>query len=175
MMAGAGREHVIEPARKSARVAFFREEVGDVLDETLAVDLAEQRRRLAHQHGAGAERLERQAERRKFVERRRKRVHARLVEIDDGGDQQHLSRDAGLLALAFELLVDEALMRRVLVDDDEAVARLRDDVGFVQLRARGAERRLAAPAPASSCARASAIGAPASKAACGWSSKPAGA
>ena len=32
-------------------------------------------------------------------------------------------------------------MRGVLVDDDEAVARLRDHVGLVHLRARGAERR----------------------------------
>ena len=131
--------------------------------------------RLAHEHGAGAERLKRQTERRKFVQRRRKRVHARLVEFDDGGDQQHLSRDAGLLALAFELLVDDALMRRVLVDDDETVLRLGDDVGFVQLRARRAERRLGLLRRRLSCARASAIGAPASKAACGWSSKPAGA
>jgi len=30
----------------------------------------------------------------------------------------------------------------VLVDDDDAVRRLRDDVGLVQLRPGGAERRL---------------------------------
>ena len=39
-------------------------------------------------------------------------------------------------------LVDDALMRGVLVDDDQAVARLRHDVGLVHLRARGAERPL---------------------------------
>ena len=33
-------------------------------------------------------------------------------------------------------------MRGVLIDDDEPVARLRDDVGLVQLRARGAERMI---------------------------------
>ena len=33
-------------------------------------------------------------------------------------------------------------MRGVLVDDDQAVARLRHDVGLVHLRARGAERPL---------------------------------
>ena len=41
----------------------------------------------------------------------------------------------------FEALVDEALMRGVLVDDDDAVAGLRDDIGAVELRARRAERR----------------------------------
>ncbi len=37
-------------------------------------------------------------------------------------------------------LIDEALVRGVLVDDDDGIARLRQDVGLVQLRARGAER-----------------------------------
>ena len=39
-----------------------------------------------------------------------------------------------------EALVDDALVRGVLVDDDEAVAGLRHDIGLMQLRARGAER-----------------------------------
>ena len=34
-------------------------------------------------------------------------------------------------------------MRRVLVDDDDAVRGLRDDIGLVQLRARDAERQIA--------------------------------
>ena len=41
---------------------------------------------------------------------------------------------------AFNLLVDDALMRGVLVHDNEAVAGLRDDIGFVNLRPRRAER-----------------------------------
>ena len=61
-------------------------------------------------------------------------------------------------ALALQALVDEALMRRVLVDDDDAVAGLRDDVGAVDLRARGAERRLARLVIGSASARASARG-----------------
>ncbi len=63
------------------------------------------------------------------------------IEIDDFRDQQHLSGDAGGVALALQPLIDEALMSRVLVDDDDAVLRLRDDVGAVNLRARRAERR----------------------------------
>ena len=46
-------------------------------------------------------------------------------------------RDRGL-----ELLVDDALVRGVLVDDDEAVAGLRHDIGLVHLRARRAERMI---------------------------------
>ena len=33
-------------------------------------------------------------------------------------------------------------MRRVLIDDDDAVRRLRHDIGFVQLRARDAKRQV---------------------------------
>ena len=43
-------------------------------------------------------------------------------------------------ALALQALVDEALVGGVLVDDDDAVLRLRDDVGAVDLRPRRAER-----------------------------------
>ena len=38
-------------------------------------------------------------------------------------------------------LVDQPLMRRMLVDDDQRIARLRDDVVLVDLRTRRAERR----------------------------------
>ena len=37
-------------------------------------------------------------------------------------------------------------MRRVLVDDDDAVRGLRDDIGLVQLRAGGAQRISSRPA-----------------------------
>ena len=47
---------------------------------------------------------------------------------------------AGRRALALQALVDEALVGGVLVDDDDAVLRLRDDVGAVDLRPRRAER-----------------------------------
>ena len=59
---------MIEPAREAARVAVLGEKIGDVLDQPLVIDLAESGRRLAHQHGAGAEGLEREAERGKLVE-----------------------------------------------------------------------------------------------------------
>ena len=62
------------------------------------------------------------------------------IEIDDQWGQQHLPLDRALLALKLEPLVDDALMRGVLVDDDDAVSRLRYDVILVQLRPRRAKR-----------------------------------
>ena len=62
------------------------------------------------------------------------------IELDDLGDQQDLPRDALLLERGLHALVDQPLVRGVLVDDDQAVAGLRHDVGVVHLRAGGAER-----------------------------------
>ena len=59
---------------------------------------------------------------------------------------------------ALQPLVDQALVRGVLVDDDEAVLGLRDDVGLVDLRPRRAERRAIAVAASGSARRASAEG-----------------
>ena len=56
------------------------------------------------------------------------------------GRQQRLPRDAGLGALLLQPLIDEPLVGGVLVDQHQPVAGLGDDVGFVNLRPRRAER-----------------------------------
>ena len=63
-----------------------------------------------------------------------------VAEVDDDRHQQPLAGDAAVRQHRLQPLVDEALVRRVLVDDDDAVARLGDDIVLVQLRAGGAER-----------------------------------
>ena len=65
------------------------------------VDLAQQRRSLAHGNGAGAERLEGEAVARKFVGACNQTLDVGLVEFDDLGDQQDLARDAGAPSAAF--------------------------------------------------------------------------
>ncbi len=62
-------------------------------------------------------------------------------------------------------LIDEALMRRMLIDDDDAVARLGDDIGLVDLRPRRTERRFHRLGRGRlACARVSALGARPAKA-----------
>ena len=62
------------------------------------------------------------------------------VELDHLGDQQHLAGEAAIGEGLLQPLIDEALMRSVLIDDDEGGLGLGDDEGVVHLRPRGAER-----------------------------------
>src|SRR5262249_5853552 len=66
-------------------------------------------------------------------------LHVGFVELDDLRNEQDLAGDAALLQGRLQALVDEPFVGSVLVDDDDAVARLRHDVGLVHLRACGAE------------------------------------
>ena len=106
------------------------------------VDFAQQRRRLAHRHRAGAEVSITRPKRASSCGARGEPRGVGLVELDDLRNQQDLARDAGFFERRLHALIDDALVRRVLVDDDQAVARLRHDVSLVHLRARGAERAL---------------------------------
>ena len=113
---------------------------GEVAHEAVDIGFAQERRHLAHGDRAGAEGFEHEAELGELVCLFGECVGLVAVHFDDCRDEQPLPRDAAVGEHRLHALVDEALVRRVLVDDDDRVARLRDDVGLVQLRARGAER-----------------------------------
>ena len=105
------------------------------------VGLAEQRRRLAHQHRAGAEGLEHQAERGQLVGR------APATRSASAGSSSTTSGISSAWRATPPLghrglhpLVDQPLVGGVLVDDDHAVAGLGDDVGLVHLGPRRAQR-----------------------------------
>ena len=103
----------------------------------------QKRRNLGDRHGAGSERLDDEAE---FGEKRRRvRDEARLAlrHLDDRRHEQRLPLRGAAGAGAFKAFIDEALMGGVLVDDDQPVARLRHDIGLMDLRPRRAERGLA--------------------------------
>jgi hypothetical protein len=74
--------------------------------------------------------------------RRRRGGRPRRVELDDGGDEQGLAGDGALGQLRLHALHDEAFVGGVLVDDDDAVAGLGHDVGFVHLGPGGAQREV---------------------------------
>jgi len=86
----------------------------------------------------------RQAKLGKLAGARGDAVHFGGIEVHHFGNQQRLARDAALLHRVLHLLVRQAFVGGVLIDDDDAVFRLRHDIGFVHLgtrRAEGAVRR----------------------------------
>ncbi len=141
------------------------------------VDLAEHRRRLGDRHGARPERLDREPDFRKLLGAARSRSTSSRGQLHHLRDQEHLARHGAAGKRRLQPLVDDALVRGVLVDDDQPVIGLRDDVVRVKLRAGGAERtreHRSRRAPASA-ARASADGrSMTAKAACSSSPKPRG-
>ena len=104
-------------------------------------------RRLADHDGTGPEALDHEAELLEPLRLGDEAVCLARIELNDLRHQQNLPGDARRGALGFEPLVDEALVRRVLIDDDDAVLRLRHDVVLVQLRAGGAEGLRRPPGP----------------------------
>ena len=151
-MAGHGRQHVVEPLgdrRGPSSLSRSASSSARSRDQALDVALAEQRRHLAHDDGRCAEGLDHEAERSSSPAAPDRRCGGFGVELDHFGDQQHLAGDAAIGEGPLQPLIDEALMRRVLVDDDERILGLGDDEGVVHLRARSAERIGRLPAASS--------------------------
>ena len=141
MVAGDGRQAMVEPALQGERAVLGGQILGEVADERGHVGAVEQRRRFAQQRRAGAEAFDDEAELFQFPGALDQRGSRARLEIDDQRAQQDLPDDAVRFALALQLFIDDALVRRVLVDDDQPIARLGEDIGVVHLGARGAERR----------------------------------
>ncbi len=141
IVAGDGGEPMVEPALERLMAVLGERVFGEVAHQPFEIARGDQARRLAHQYGAGAEALQDKSQRFQLGRALDERCRRGGVEVDDQRREQDLPDDARLGALAFQLLVDDPLMRGVLIDDDNAIAGLGDDVIHVQLRARGAERR----------------------------------
>ena len=91
-------------------------------------------------HGAGTESFDAEAEARQgygFVEKQCHRIDRHL---DHGRDQHQLAADPVLRPRSLQPLVDEPLVSRVLIHDDDPVLRLGQDIRLVELGASGAER-----------------------------------
>src|SRR5262249_14821025 len=62
-----------------------------------------------------------------------------FIEIDDLGNEKNLPRYTGLIDRFLQSLINDAFMRGVLVDDHQAFGGLGNDVGIMNLSARGPE------------------------------------
>ena len=138
-MAGHGRGDAVEPGLQRVDGVVVGDLVGEVADQRLHIGLAEHGRRLAHRDRARAEALDAEAEAPERLGMRGEPRHVVLGQVDDLRQKQHLRRQRPRPHRLLQRLVDQPLMRGMLVDDDERIARLRDDVVLVDLRPRRAE------------------------------------
>ena len=128
----------IDPRAENAAVAAIGQLVEDVFQECVAIHLPEDRRRLPHGDGARPERFQNEAQSRQLLHHFQNTPRLR-PEVHDLRHQKRLAPHAIVRHLPLQPLIDQPLMRRVLIDDDKSIPRLRDDVILVKLRPRRAE------------------------------------
>ena len=126
-----GRAHFFEAFFQRQPVAKLAEIVCKARDQSFDVDLAQQRRRLAHHHRVVAETFHDQAEAGEFGKAALEAIDLVGFKFNDLRDQQSLTRDAARIERGFHAFVNEAFVRSVLVNDDQAVGGLCDDIGLV--------------------------------------------
>ena len=108
--------------------------------QRLGGHLPQNRRHLPHRHRGPAKPLHRQPKPRQLA---RRLNHPRRIcrrKFNDFRDQQRLRRNPVFGHLPLQPLVDKPFMGRMLVNDDHASVRLRDDVILMHLRPRRAQR-----------------------------------
>ncbi len=139
-MACHGTADLFQPLLERQSFIQLGKFVSQVLHQGDHVGLAEQRRDLAPQNRLAPKSFDNQPKLRELHGPRQQPLGRSLLQTDHLGDQQELTRDAGFSHLLFHSLIHQPLMCGVLIHDDDAVLRLRDDVGGVELRARCTER-----------------------------------
>ena len=118
-MAGHARDDRVEPVAQRIGRVPLGEAVGQVLHQSVDVGLAQQRRDFAHGDRARAEALEIEPE---ALERRRRVLEPAAIllgHFDNDRYELHLARHGTARELRLELLIDQPLMRRMLVDQHE--------------------------------------------------------
>ena len=131
-----------QPAFERHAVVPFRHMLGEIAHQRRRIDFAEQRWRFAHGDSTRTEAVQHQTIFRQFVGARNETLDIAFVEFDDFRNQQDLSRNTLLRHRRFQPLIDQPLMRGMLIDDDKTIAGLRHDVIVMHLRTRGAKRTI---------------------------------
>ena len=140
-MASDPADHGVDPLLKRDCLAGFLVAVGDFLNQLSAVGFAQHRRSRSHANRFRPEFIDNQSQRFKLIGDFEHCAPIRFLQFDDGRDKHRIGLRAALRLEPFQLFINQSFMRRVLVDDDDAVGRLRDDVIPVDLRLRRAQRK----------------------------------
>src|SRR5215467_16147148 len=124
------------------RLVPFIDMLGKIANEASAIDFAKERGRFAQSHGAGTERFNDQTIARELVGVTDEAFDIGFIELDDFGNEKDLPRHTSLGDRFLQSLIDDAFMRGMLVDDYQAVLRLRNDISVMNLGARRSERMI---------------------------------
>ena len=141
-MAGERAADMLDPLLQGQRVAPFLDLIGEIADQRFDIEPRDERRHLAHDDRARSERLQHEAELRQLVGPRRDPSGECRVKLDDLGEEQDLPRDAVPGERFLHALIDEPLMRGMLIDEHDAGRGLGQDIGAVQLRPGGSKREI---------------------------------
>jgi hypothetical protein len=147
-MAGKCAAHLFDLFLQGKMIAHLRQLVGKIPHQPLEVDLAQHGRRLAHHHGAHAERLQHQTHLGQFGLPGGEPPRTVLAQFHHFGQQQRLTFHAVGLELVLQAFVHQPLMRSVLIDDHHALIGLGHDVGLMQLGPRNTQWIVAVGDPA---------------------------
>ena len=141
-MARHTRCHCFKPVFQRPCAALGAQFRCQIFDQAFNIGIAEKGRRFPHRNRAVTEGFEHETEFGKFTGTLCQHIGVIRIECDDGRNEQPLRRDATIRQHPLQALVDEPLVRRVLIDDDEAIARLCHDVILMHLRTHRAERAI---------------------------------
>lgn len=139
-MAGHTAENCIDPSFYEVAAPICNQLVSYVTHKRLRIDLSEQGRGFPHRNGGSSELLYDKPECLQIIRNFEYTGSLCISEFDDFRDQKRLTRSPVFSRLCLQSFVDQAFVCRVLIHDDNPIARLRDDVVLMHLAAGGSER-----------------------------------
>lgn len=138
-MAGNPRGNCLKPVTDQRRRLPFRQFIGKISEKQRAVDLAEKGGCLPDGDRARAEAIDDKPDLSEFRRAGHDVLNIFLRQVDNIGNEQNLPCDTVLLKVFLQALIDKALMRRVLINQNKPFGVLGNDVIGVNLRPRRAE------------------------------------
>ncbi len=123
------------------RFAKLSDVVRQIFQHAGSINVPQQRRRLAHKNSARPECLDDKSKLRKFFRARRNRFRFARIEFNNFRNEQTLPAHAAIRQHLLHALIDKPLVRRMLIDNDNAILSLRDDIRLMNLRPRRTKRK----------------------------------
>src|SRR5215207_3314449 len=121
MIASHGGEHAKDALFEALTGGHLAQITGDAADQCSVISPAEDGRHFAQDNGTRAERLDNETESLQEFTLRLEPSRRNGIEIDNLRNQKRLGAQCRIRQLLLHLLVDDPLMRRMLVNDDEAL------------------------------------------------------